>query len=74
MSYPHVVTAPDLARWGCVLKVECTHCGAARTMNGVEIERVHGNRNFHHLIPRLKCRHCKRKAAKITVLGPVYPR
>ena len=73
MYYKHVGTAGDLVRFGCSLKVECTHCGAARTMKGVEVARVHGTRNFHHLVPRLKCRRCRRKAAKLTVLGPVYP-
>jgi hypothetical protein len=42
MSYKHVATAGDLVRFGCSLKVECSHCGAARTMNGVEVHRVHG--------------------------------
>jgi hypothetical protein len=27
MSYKHVATAGDLVRFGCSLKVECTHCG-----------------------------------------------
>ena len=40
MSYKHVGTAGDLVRFGCSLKVECTHCGAARTMNGVEVARA----------------------------------
>jgi hypothetical protein len=33
MSYKHVGTAFDLVRFGCSLKVECTACGAARTMD-----------------------------------------
>jgi hypothetical protein len=70
MSYKHVATAGDLGRFGCSLKVGSTHCGAARTMNGVEVHPVHGDAN---LTPRLKCRRCYRKAAKLTVLGPVYP-
>ena len=37
MSYKHVGTAGDLVRFGCSLKVECTACGAARTLNGVEV-------------------------------------
>jgi hypothetical protein len=41
MSYKHVGTAFDLVRFGCSLKVECTACGAARTMDAVEIARVH---------------------------------
>ena len=52
---------------------QCTHCGAARTMNGAEVARVHGNRQLAQLAPRLKCHRCRRKEAKLTVLGPVYP-
>jgi hypothetical protein len=33
---------------------QCTHCGAARTMNGVEVARVHGNANLTHLAPQNK--------------------
>ena len=73
MSYKRVATAGDLLRFGCSLKIECTHCGAARMMTVPEVHRVHGNANLAHLIPRLKCRRCHRKAAKIIVLGPVYP-
>ena len=54
MSYKNVGTAGDLVRFGCSLKVECTACGAARTMNGIEVARVHGNRQFAQLAPRLK--------------------
>ena len=74
MSYKHVATAFDLVRFGCSLKVECTFCGSARTMNGVEVARVNGNRQFAQLERRLTCSRCKKKAAKLTVLGPVYPR
>lgn len=73
MSYKQVGTAFDLVRFGCSLKVECTHCGAARTMDAIDVARVHGNANLTHLAPRLKCARCKRKEAKLTVLGPVYP-
>jgi hypothetical protein len=71
MSYKHVATAFDLVRFGCCLKVECGNCGAARTMNGIEVARVHGNANLTHLAPRLKCRRCNNKAAKLAVLPPV---
>jgi hypothetical protein len=74
MSYKHVGTAGDLVRFGCSLKVECTHCGAARTLNGVEVHGVHGNAQLSQLAPRLKCSRCRQKEAKLTVLGPVYPR
>jgi hypothetical protein len=73
MSYKHVGTAGDLVRFGCSLKVECTHCGAARTLNGVEVHRINGNRQFAQLAPRLKCKRCKKKEARLTVLPPVYP-
>jgi hypothetical protein len=73
MSYKHVGTAGDLVRFGCSLKVECTACDAARTMSGVEVMQVHGNARLERLRPRLICRRCKRKAAKLTVLPPVYP-
>jgi hypothetical protein len=42
-------------------------------MNGVEVARVHGNRQLSQLAPRLKCHRCRKKEAKLTVLGPVYP-
>jgi hypothetical protein len=42
-------------------------------MSGVEVMQVHGNARLEQLRPRLKCRRCKRKAAKLTVLPPVYP-
>ena len=73
MSYKHVGTAGDLVRFGCSLKVECTHCGAARTMNGIEVHQVHPKATIEQLAPRLVCRRCKKKAAKLTVLPPVYP-
>ncbi len=52
---------------------QCTHCGAARTLNGIEVARVHGNAQLSQLTPRLKCHRCRRKEAKLTVLGSVYP-
>ena len=71
MSYKHVGTAGDLVRFGCCLKVECTHCGAARTMDAIEVARLHGMRQLAQLAPRLKCERCGKKEAKLTVLGPV---
>ena len=73
MSYKHVGTAADLVRFGCSLKVECTACGAARTMNGVDVHHANGNRQLTQLAPRLRCRRCRKKAAKLTVLPPVWP-
>jgi hypothetical protein len=42
MSYKHVGTAGDMVRFGCALKVECTRCGAARTMTGIDVHHIHG--------------------------------
>jgi hypothetical protein len=72
MSYKHVGTAGDLVRFGCSLKVECTACGAARTMSAAEVCRVHESRaRLEQLAARLKCRRCKKKAARCVVLPPV---
>lgn len=53
--------------------MECTACDAARTMSGVEVMQFHGNATLERLRPRLKCRRCKRKAAKLTVLPLSIP-
>ena len=42
-------------------------------MSAPEVYRVHGKANLTHLETRLKCRRCNRKAARLVVLGPVYP-
>jgi hypothetical protein len=73
MSYKHVGTAGDIVRFGCALRIECTHCHAATTWNGVDVGNVNGNRQLSQLEPRLKCRRCGRKAAKLTVLPPTWP-
>jgi hypothetical protein len=73
MSYKRVGTAGDLVRFGCSLKIECTFCHAARTLSGIEVYQLLGNRRLDRLTPRLKCRRCRRKEAKLTVLDPVYP-
>lgn len=51
MSYKHVGTAADLVRFRCSLKVECTACGAAPTMTGIEVHRVHGSASLERLRP-----------------------
>jgi hypothetical protein len=37
------------------------------------VHQLHGSRPLKRLAPRLKCRRCGKKGAKLTVLGPVYP-
>jgi hypothetical protein len=71
MSYKHVGTAADLVRFGCSLKIECTHCGAARTWTGIEVHQVHGTLQLSQLARRLKCKRCGRKEVKTTILDPV---
>lgn len=71
MSYKRVATAADLVRFRCSLKVECTFCGAARTLSGAEVHAVHGKADLARLAPRLKCTRCRKNAAKVTVLDPV---
>lgn len=73
MSYKHVGTAADLVRFGCSLKIECVACGAARTLNGVEVHHLNGNREFTQLERRLVCKRCRKKAARLTALTPVWP-
>ena len=71
MSYKHVDTAADLVRFGCSLKVECTFCFAARTLSAGEVCLMHAKGKLERLVPRLKCKRCGKKAAKLTVLPPV---
>jgi len=71
MSTKHVRNAADLLRFRCSLKVECTACGAAHTLTGPEVHRLHGSASLELLRPRLKCRRCRLKAAKIAVLPPI---
>ena len=71
MCTKHVRNAADLVRFRCSLKVECTACGAAHTLTGAEVHRLHGSASLELLRPRLKCRRCRLKVAKIAVLSPV---
>ena len=73
MSYKHVGTAGDLVRFGCSLKIECKECGAARTLNGIEVHHLNGSRQLVQLERRLICKRCRKKAARLTVLTPVWP-
>jgi hypothetical protein len=40
-------------------------------MSGPEVYQVHGRAELDLLRPRLKCRRCRMKAAKVTVLDPL---
>ena len=71
MSYKHVGTAADLVRFGASLRIDCTACGAARTLTGVELAAVCGTGSLERIRARLKCDRCGAKAAKLAVLPPV---
>lgn len=71
MSYKHVGTAADLVRFGCSLRVECTHCAAANTMSGAEVARRGGTGDLEAIRRRLKCSRCGAKGARLIVLPPV---
>ena len=42
-------------------------------MNAVDVHHANGNRQLAQLGPRLKCKRCRKKAAKLTVLPPIWP-
>ena len=70
MSTKHVRTAADLVRFGCGLRIERGGCGNARTLDGFEVARMCGTKEFKKVLPRLKCSRCGVREAKITVLSP----
>jgi hypothetical protein len=72
MSTKHVRNAADLVRFGCSLKVECTACGAAHTLTGAEVHRLHGSASLDLLLPRLRCASCRARGARLILLPPVY--
>jgi len=70
MSTKHVETASDLARFRCSLKVECCHCGNARTLSGMTALKALGNAPLRGASRRFRCLRCGFKQARITVLSP----
>lgn len=71
MSTKHVRTGSDVVRFGCSVKIECTDCGAARTMSGRDWVMAAGGKSLELARRRLKCSRCGRKAAKLTALQPL---
>lgn len=71
MTTKHIDTAADLVRYGCSLKVECTGCGAAKTMGGVEAVRRCGPGELATIRGRLVCERCGMKAAALVILPPI---
>ena len=64
-------SAADLVRHECRLMIECTCCGAATTLNGLDVLRLCGPVNLHALRSRLECDQCGLKAIELVVLPPL---
>lgn len=71
MSTKHIRTAADLVRFGAALKVDCTNCGSARTIDGTAVVKAVGAGSLTGLDRRFRCQRCGMKQAKVTVLPPV---
>ena len=71
MSTKHVRTTGDLVRFGAALRVDCTGCGASRTLTATAAVIAFGSTPLTQVQARLKCSRCGAKAAKLIVLSPV---
>jgi len=71
MSTKHVRTTGDLVRFGAALRVDCTGCGASRTLTAPEAAIAFGSAPLTQVQARSKCSRCGAKGAKIIVLAPV---
>ena len=71
MSYKHIGTAGDLARFGCSLRIECGACFAANTMSAAEVLLKCGAGDLGKIKRRLKCARCCARAAQFVVLDPL---
>jgi hypothetical protein len=71
MSTKHVNTASDVVRFRASVKLECAHCGAARTLDGMELVRMCGAGSLGDAQRRLKCSRCGKKGPRLIVLPPV---
>ena len=72
MSTKHIRTIADLVRFGAGLRIECTGCGAARTLDGFEAAKIGGGASrLSVLARRLRCARCGTKEARLMILPPV---
>lgn len=72
MSTKHIRTIGDLVRFGAGLRIECTGCDAARTLDGYEAAKIGGGAtSLSMLAGRLKCARCGTKQARLMILPPV---
>ena len=73
MSAKHIRNTGDLMRFRAGIRIDCPHCGAARTLDGVETVRALGVCGWEEAEARLRCTRCGGKGARITVLPPITP-
>jgi hypothetical protein len=71
MSTKHVRTTGDLIRFGCALRVDCTHCYSTRTLSSNAAVKGLGLVDLRGLSRRFRCIRCGMKAARVAVLPPV---
>ena len=72
MSTKHIRTIGDLVRFGAGLRIECTGCGAAKTLQGFDAAKIGGGAaRLSALTERLRCLRCGRKEARLTILPPI---
>lgn len=71
MSTKHIRTIADVVRFGAGLRIDCTSCGATRTLDGFEAGRMAGAGSLKALQSRLKCSRCGVRAARLAILPPV---
>lgn len=72
MSTKHIRTIGDLVRFGAGLTLECSGCGAARTLDGYEAAKIGGGASrLSAFASRLKCARCGTKQARLMILPPV---
>lgn len=72
MFTKHIATICDLVRFGAGLRIECTGCGAARTLDGFEAAKIGGGAShLSVLAARMRCARCGIKEAQLTILPPV---
>ena len=71
MSTKHIRTIGDLVRFGAGLRIECSGCGAARTLDGYEAAKIGGGGSrLSVLAGRLECLRCGAKQARLMILPP----
>jgi hypothetical protein len=72
MSTKHIRTISDVVRFGAGLRIDCTGCGATRTLGGFEAAKIAGGvSRLTALAQRLRCTRCGAKEARLVILPPV---